>query len=256
MHPIATGTAELVPDRDVPGCWTLLVNGVPSSWIDLDDPADLGFEYLEVMRTLLDGYRPPPDRVDALHLGGAGCTLPRALAADRPRSRQLVAEVDPDLVELARAAFGLAGVPGLRLRPVDGAALVAATPDASVDLVVRDAFAGDTVPAELTTTGFLGEVARVLRPDGLYLANVADRPPLRVARAEAATALAVFDHVALVAEPGVLRGRRYANLVLAAGPAPLPVDTWVREVRGGAVPMRLVAGADLTAFAAAAAPIR
>ena len=224
--------------------------------MDLDDPADLGFEYLEVMRTLLDSHRPPPERIDALHLGGAACTLPRALAADRPRSRQVVAEVDGALVELVRSVLALGAVPGLRLRIADGVAALAATRDASVDLVVRDAFTGAVVPPTMTTTGFTTDVARALRPDGLYLANVADRPPLSQARAEAATALAVFDHVALVAEPGVLRGRRYANLVLAAGHRPLPVDTWVREVRGGAVPMRLLARQELASFAAAASPLR
>ena len=232
-----------------------MVNGVPSSWVDLDDPSVLGFEYLDTMRTLLDGHRPPPDRVDALHLGGAGCTLPRALAAQRPRSRQVVAELDGALAELARSVFGLAAVPGMRLRVADGAAVLAWTRDASVDLVVRDAFGGDKVPEAMTTAAFTREVARALRPDGLYLANVAGRPPLGLARAEAATALSVFSHVSVVAEPGVLRGRRHANLVLAASRSPLPLDVWVRSVRGGAAPMGLVAGADLEAFAAAAQPI-
>ncbi len=231
------------------------MNGVPSSWVDLDDPADLGFEYLDTMRTLLDVHRPPPERIDALHIGGAACTLPRALAAARPRSRQVVAEIDPDLVELARSSFGLAGVAGLRIRAVDGLDLLVATRDVSADLVVRDAFAGDAVPGALQTTSFLADAARVLRPDGLYLANVADRPPLRLARSEAATALAAFPHVAVVAEPGVLRGRRYANLVLAASARPLPVDAWDRSVRGGAAPMRLLAGEDLAGFTAGARPI-
>jgi len=204
------------------------------------------------MRTLLDVHRPPPERIDALHIGGAACTLPRALAAARPRSRQVVAEIDPDLVELVRSSFGLAAVPGLRIRAADGLAVLAATRDAGVDLVVRDAFAGDAVPGGLQTAAFLADVARVLRPDGLYLANVADRPPLRLARAEAATALAAFPHVAVVAEPGVLRGRRYANLVLAASTRPLPVDAWERAVRGGAAPMRLLAGEALAGFTAGA----
>ncbi len=234
----------------------LLVNDVPSSWFNPDDPADLGFEYLETMRTLLDVVRPPPARIDAVHLGGAGCTLPRALAAARPRSRQVVAEVDGELVELARSVFGLAHVPGLRLRAADGVAALSATRDDSTDLIVRDAFAGAVVPEPMTTTGFIADVARALRPDGLYLANVADRPPLQLARAEVATALTAFAHVAVVAESGVLRGRRYANLVLAASASPLPVTAWARAVRGGVVPLRLLAGAELAAFAAAATPIR
>lgn len=252
VHPITTGTAELRRDRDDPDCWMLLVNDVPSSWVNLADPADLGFEYLEVMRELLDTHRPPPERIDALHVGGAGCTLPRALAAARPRSRQVVAELDESLVELARTSLGLASVPGLRLRIADGDQLVGDTATESLDLLVRDAFTGDAVPTALTRTGFVTNVARALRPDGLYLANVADRPPLQLARAEVATAKTRFAHVALVAEAGVLRGRRYANLVLAASHQPLPVSAWTTAIRGGVVPMRLLAGSELTAFAAAA----
>lgn len=255
VHPISTGTAEIVADRDDPDGWMLLVNGVPSSYFDAADPGHVAFEYLETMSTLLDGAQPLPDRIDAVHLGGAACTLPRLIAAARPRSRQVVFEIDAALVELARAEFGLAGVPGLKLRTADGADGLAGTGSGSVDLVVRDAFAGDTTPEHLTTAAFVADVARVLRPDGIYLANVADRPPLILARREVATAAAAFAHVALVSEAAAFRGRRYANLVLAASARPLPVEIWTRELRGGVVPMRLLTGRELPMFTAGAKPI-
>ena len=56
------------------------------------------------------------------------------------------------------------------------------------DLVVGDAFGGLAVPWHLTTTEFLGEVQRVLRPGGMYVMNLIDYPPLGFVRAEAATA--------------------------------------------------------------------
>ena len=62
----------------------------------------------------------------------------------------------------------------------------------------------------------VAQVARVLRPGGVYLANCADRPPLAGARAEVATLRAAFADVAVIAEPGLLRGRGYGNVVLAA----------------------------------------
>ncbi len=261
LYEVSTGTAQIIADRDDPDRWTLLVNGVPSSSVNLADPLDLSaFEYLDVMARLLDSARPlsgraDADRVDAVHVGGAACALPRRVAASRPRSRQVVFEIDAALVDLVRDAFGLAGVAGLKLRVGDGGAGVAALAAGGWDLVVRDAFAGVLTPAHLTDDVFAADVARVLRPDGLYLANIADRPPLTLARREVATALAVFPHVALVSEPGVFRGRRYANLVLAASARPLPVETWTREVRGGVVPNRLLAGSALTSFAAGAKPI-
>jgi hypothetical protein len=39
---VASGVAELVADADRPRAWTLLVDGIPQSHVDLDDP-----EYLE-----------------------------------------------------------------------------------------------------------------------------------------------------------------------------------------------------------------
>lgn len=255
VYPIDTGTAEIVADHDHPDRWLLLVNGVPSSSVDLTDPLEVDFEYLEIMARLLDSARPLPERVDAVHVGGAGCVLPRRIATARPRSRQLVFEIDGALVELVRDAFALAAVPGVKLRIGDGAEGVSGLADGAWDVLVRDAFAVDVTPEHLTDLGFVRGAARALRPDGLYLANVADRPPLTLARREVATARAVFAHVALVAEPGVFRGRRYANLVLAASQSPLPVQTWTREVRGGVVPNRLLAGSELAAFSAGAKPI-
>lgn len=229
---------------------------MPSSYFDAADPAHVSFEYLETMSTLLDSARPLPDRVDAIHVGGGACSLPRRIAAARPRSRQVVFEIDAGLVDLARAEFGLAKVPGLKLRVADGAAGMAGTATATLDLVVRDAFAGAVTPEHLTTSAFVAEVARVLRPDGLYLANIADRPPLTLARREVATAAGAFAHVALVSEAAAFRGRRYANLVLAASARPLPVEVWNREIRGGAVPMRLLAGREIPLFSAGAKPIQ
>jgi spermidine synthase len=254
-YPIDSGTAELVPDRDSPHAWTLLVNGVPSSYVDLDDPGDVSFEYLETMAAVLDVLVPSPQRLDAVHIGGAGCALPRLLAGTRPRSRQVVFEIDGALVDLARTSFGLSAVPGLRIRVGDGAAGVAALPDASVDVVVRDAFAGDTTPRQLTTGAFAAEVARILRPDGVYLLNTADGPPLALARAEAATLEAHFAEVVVIGEPGLFRGRRFANVVLVASARRLPAELLARAVRGGAVPNRLLAGPELSAFVAGARPI-
>lgn len=250
--PIATGHAELVPDRDEPALVTLLVNGVPSSCVHRLDPTRLEFEYHQQMAAAVDLL--PAGPVDALHVGAAACTFPRWLDAVRPGSRQVAVDVDATLLELVRGWFDLPRSPRLRLRATDGLDALAAQRDASLDLVVRDAFDGDRTPARLTTTGFLAEAARALRPGGLYLANVADRAPLTLARAEVATALSVFGSVVLVAEPAVLRGHRYGNLVLVAGPLePRLLD---RRTRVLAVPAHVVAGDDLLRFTGGARPIR
>jgi hypothetical protein len=86
----------------------------------------------------------------------------------------------------------------------------------------------------------------------VWIANLADRPPMPHSRAELATAGEVFDHVAVMAEPGVFRGRRYGNALLVASRSPLPERALVRALSGGAAPARLVAGSDARHFCAGA----
>ncbi|GGB97161.1 spermidine synthase [Cellulomonas carbonis] len=215
VGPVATdtGTVELSTDRSHPSSVTVLVNGVPSSHLDLDDPTYLEFEYMQHMAVLVDALAPGP--LDAVHLGAAACTFPRWVEATRPGSRQLAVDVDARLLALVREWFALPRSPALRLRAGEAREVLSRLPAASADLVVRDVFAHDSTPEHLTTREFVEEVARVLRPGGLYLANCADRPPLALVREELATAGSVMD-VVLVAEPGQLKGRRYGNLVVGA----------------------------------------
>ncbi|WP_432546889.1 spermidine synthase [Kineococcus sp. SYSU DK004] len=247
---ITTGSARLERDPDAPGGWFVHVNGVPSSYVDVADPTNLVFEYQQWTAVVLDELSDPPHPLRAVHLGGAGCAFPRYLAATRPGSRQLVLEVDERLADLVRRSFGASGPAGFKLKVADARAGLARVPDGTQDAVVRDAFSGDRVPAHLVSVEFLRDVERVLAPGGVWIANLADRPPLPHSRAEAVTARAVFAHVAVLAEPSVLRGRRYGNTLLVASRAPLPVDRLVRVLSGGAAPARLLAGEDLDRFAA------
>ena len=251
--PIATGTAELVRERDDPDGVTLLVNGVPSSHLDLADPARLEFEYMQQMAAVVEGLAPGP--VTAVHLGAAGCALPRALDVARPGSRQLAIDVDPVLAALVRRWFDLPRAPALRLRVDDARHALSTLAAARADLVVRDAFAGDGTPPHLATVEFTAEVARVLRAGGVYLANCADRPPLTLARSEAATVAAVFRHAAVIAEPAVLRGRRYGNVVVAGSDDDdlLVTAALARALRTLPVPARILAGDDLVDFVGRAA---
>lgn len=253
-HDIDSGHAELVPDRSDPGGWSVLVNGVPSSYVHLDDPVRLDFEYMQWTSHVLDAVDRPNAAVTAVHLGGAACTLARYVATTRPGSRQTVFEVDGALVTLMRQAFGLRAVPGLRLRTGDALSGLGHLPDRHADVVVRDAFAGSVVPQHLSTVGFHREVARVLATGGMYVGNVADTAQVRESRIEAAAALEVFGHVALVAEPAQLRGRRFGNVLLVASQAPLPEEVLVRRLAGGAVRARYVPPARVRELIAGVAP--
>lgn len=245
-----------MPDRDDPLAVTVVVNGVPSSYVKRDDPRFLAFEYMQQMAAAIDLLPRGPLRV--VHLGAAGCALARYVAATRPGSRQIGVDLDTELLSHVRDWFDLPRAPELRLRAGDARAELARMRDASADVVIRDAFAPDTTPGHLQTLGFAQEVGRVLAPGGLYLANIADRAPLALARSEVATVRAAQPGpgagLELFAEPGVLKGRRYGNLVLAAtfdGPRPATAEL-DRSLRCLAVPATALRGAELDRFAGTA----
>lgn len=246
------GEAELLRDLDHDDGWLLAVDGVPQSYLDLADPAHLEFDYVRLLGDVVDHLGEPGSPLRAVHLGGGGCTLPRYVAATRPGSTQVVIEADGALAELVRSAFGTTG---FRLRVGDAREQLARLRPGESDVVVADVFAAANQPVHTTTLEWLGEVRRLLAPGGVYVVNVADGKPLSFARAQVATLLGAFDHVLLLADPSVLRGRRFANLVLAGSDAPLPLDGLRRTTARAAGRARLVDGEDLRAFSGGATPV-
>ena len=161
----------------------LVLDDLRHSYVDLDDPRHLEFDYTRWIGDALDAMRPAGRPLDALFVGGGGFTLPRYVAATRPGSRSRVLEVDPQLVDLARERLGPAR-PARRcaVRTGDARVTLRDEPDDSADVVVGDAFGGRTIPWHLATAEFVADVRRVLRP-GRALPAQRDRP--RRARAAA-----------------------------------------------------------------------
>lgn len=252
------GRVELLADLDRPGSWMLLVDGISQSHVDLDDPRHLDLEYMQRLGHLIDLAAPAGTPLRALHLGAGGLTLARYVAATRPGSRQLAVEADAEVARLVRQRLPVAraqpkGRIGVRLG--DARALLERLPAGSYDVVVADVFAGDRTPAHLTSVEFTRAAARVLAPTGVYAVNVGDGPPLAHARGRVAAVHAVFPHVCVMAEPAVLHGRRFGNLVVAGARRELPLAGLTRRLAADPFPARLVAGGELGRFTAGAAPI-
>ncbi|GAA0724199.1 hypothetical protein GCM10010199_33440 [Dactylosporangium roseum] len=222
--------ASVAVDRHRPSGRTLLLNGAQHSYVDLDDPAHLEYAYTRWIASYVDEL--PPGRLDALHLGGGGFTLPRYLAAARPGTDSVVLELDAALVALDRQRLGLVTGPELRVVTGDARVNLHREPSGSRDLVIGDAFGHLVVPWHLATRELTEDVRRVLRPGGVYALNVIDGKARRFVRAEVATVASVFAHVALIAPPAALRGETGSNFVVLGSPEPLrpfeaPIDARV-----------------------------
>ena len=107
----AHALAEVIADPRRPSSVTLWLDGREAGQVDLADPLLLGFGYMRRIADLIDAFRPAGSSVDVLHVGGGACALPRYVDVTRPRSRQIVWEIDPGVVALAREHLGLRAFP-------------------------------------------------------------------------------------------------------------------------------------------------
>lgn len=253
VYYIDTGDCELVQDPDNSNGWLLRINGVMSSHIDLADPLFLDFEYMRWIAALVESRWRPETRpkLRLLHLGGGACSLARYFNAAYPQARQVVVELDGKLADYVRGWFDLPKAPLLRIRVGEARTVTESLTPQTKDVIIRDVFAGALTPLALTTREFNDHVDRVLAPGGLYVANSGDSPDLRSAREDAATIAATFEHTMIIADPAMLKGRRYGNMVMAGSHEPFDDDPQLaRRLLGGAVPAHIWDDAKVRAFAA------
>ncbi|MEU6683904.1 fused MFS/spermidine synthase [Streptomyces sp. NPDC046832] len=250
------GFAKLMPDVDRQRAWLLTVDGAPQSYVDLDEPAHLEFEYTRRLGHVLDVVAEPGRALDVVHLGGGALTLPRYVAVTRPGSRQDVVEADRGLLELVSEHLPLPEGAAVALHTADARAWLENAPADSADVLLADVFSGSRVPAHLTSVAYIREVARVLRGSGVYLANLPDAAPFAFLRSQLATLATAFGELALIAEPGVLRGRRFGNAVLVAGHQPVDVAALTRLTAADAFPARVEHGPALRKFIGDARAVR
>jgi spermidine synthase len=253
------GHAEVLRDADRWASWMLLVDGIPQSHVDLEDPGYLDFEYVRRLGHVIDTAAPEGQPLRVLHLGAGALTLARYVAATRPGSPQLAIDADAALIDLVRARlpFRRTDKRGgrIRVRIGDARAELGRLSAGSFDVVIADVFAAGRTPASLTSVEFATAARRALRDNGVLGANVADGPPLAHARGQVATVREVFPHACLIAEAAILRGRRFGNTVLVASGRELPVAALTRLAAADPMPGRVLHGAELERFAAGARPV-
>ena len=228
----------------------LVLDGLRHSYVDLSDPTYLAFDYVQAIASVIDTAYRPGAPVRAYHIGGGGLTIPRYLEHVRPGTTSVVSEIDPGVVRVDTEQLGRGLGEGIDVHVEDARLAVERLERDSFDLVVGDAFGGVSVPWHLTTVEALTGVQAVVVDDGLYVANLIDHGPLAFARAALRTTTEVFDHVAILAAPAVLRGEDGGNLVVVASDAPLDLESVTARVDERGTGWTALSGADLSRWVA------
>jgi spermidine synthase len=240
---------ELLQDAETDNGWWLVVGGSEQSYVDLDDPTHLEFEYVQLISYVIDEVFGDDIPLDALHLGGGLCTIPRWLEVCHPGSKQRVAEASEEIGLLARSVGNLDRID---LRIEDALDALRAVRKASLDLIVSDVYSGPETVMTVYPRDVLERARSKLRADGLYVCNISDAAPFAMAKVVAATLGEVFGSTALLIEPAVLRGRRSGNVVIAGTDGVLDVDALTRRAAGGLTRARVMADEELETFVGSA----
>ncbi|MDO5719129.1 MAG: fused MFS/spermidine synthase [Actinomycetaceae bacterium] len=238
---------------------TIFLGDYESSGINLLDPGDLDFEYMQQMTCALDAFIPRPRKVHALHLGGCACALPWAWETHRPGSSQVAVEINSDIAQACRALFDLPRSPRLRIRVDDAHRVISSAKARNYDVIVRDVFNGPHTPRRLRSAQFYRRAHAALADDGILLVNCGHGRGFD-ARGDVAAALAEFAHVAMVAEGKTLAGGRRGNLVLIAVGAGHPHINrgWAecqRRLRSLPLSVRFLPRADVERWVGTTQPI-
>ncbi|HVW82253.1 MAG TPA: fused MFS/spermidine synthase [Mycobacteriales bacterium] len=242
---------ELLRDAERPAGWWLMVGASEQSFVDIDDPSHLEFEYVQLMSYVIETAFPEDVPLASLHLGGGLCTVPRWIADRYPGSPQRVAEASE---EIARLALSLDPAPKFELVVIDAMEELSATPADSLDLLVSDVYTGPETVMSVYPRPALHAAHSALQDEGVYVCNISDAAPFALAKTVAATLRSLFADVVLLVEPAVLRGRRSGNLVLAASDLAFDRAELARRAAGGVVRARVMADGELDTFVGAAAP--
>lgn len=203
-----------------PDARDLYLDRLRHAYVNLKDPTDLDVRYIRLFADVAAPMKDGP--LDALHIGGGGFSFPRYLEAERPETKNRVLEIDGELVKIAEDELGLVESKDLVVDVGDARLALGDIPRHSYDLVVGDAFAGESVPWHLTTVEVAKEIKRILRPDGIVMMNVIDGDHSRFARAELATLSDQFRYVAAILPDGGVPKDSPVNQVLIASQSPLP----------------------------------
>jgi len=124
------------------------------------------------------------------------------LRAHYPAATIDVAEIDPDVVDVAKKFFGFVEDERMRAHVGDGRQFIEKAPPGDYDIIFLDAFGAHDVPKHLTTREFLQITRRALRPNGVVVSNVWRPASNPLYDAMARTYQEAFEELLILDVPG------------------------------------------------------
>lgn len=229
------------------GGFELFIDGTPQSWINLDDPTDLPYEYMSLISAGINEIleRDLGQRLRVIHIGGGALSLPRYIAAKRPQTAQIVLEPNSEMLAEVRLKLPLPKHSGIKVREELGEVGIAKMPDNYADLVILDAFVGSQVPGALVTDEVFARMATLLRPQGQLWLNLTDYAPFSWTRTVLRTAQSYFPKGLLIMDTATWKGRRSGNLVVGLSRNSLDPAHITQIIRYFGQPYKIIAESEL-----------
>ncbi len=191
----------IIVTEDHSGLRTLLFErgGTRQSVVKPGDPDHLELPYARVALAGL-ALCGEPRRILVVGLGGA--TLPTFLHRHYPSAAIDVAEIDPDVVDVAKRFFGFREDERMRAHVGDGRGFIENVRQPFYDMIFLDAYGAHNVPEHLTTQEFLQAVRRALVPSGVVVGNVWGPSSNRLYDSMVRTYQEAFDELFILDVPG------------------------------------------------------
>lgn len=166
------------------------------SAMNLDNPTHLKLIYSRYASLGL-AFRPDAKKVLIIGLGGG--SIPKKYQKEFPAMEIDVAEIDPQVVEVAKKFFFFQEGKNVRVHAQDGRLFLTRSPQ-RYDLILIDAYFTDAIPFHLTTRDFFQTAERKLSPNGIVVINVIGAvtgPSGKITRSIAKTLREIFPQIYL-----------------------------------------------------------
>ncbi len=206
----------IIVTEDHKGLRTLLFErgGGRQSVVKPGDPDHLELPYA---RVALAGLALCEEPRHILVVGLGGGSLPMFLRKHYPAAGIDVAEIDPDVVDVAKKYFGFREDERMHAYIGDGRQFIENVRQ-GYDIIFLDAFGARDVPKQLTTREFLQATRRALKPSGVVVSNVWRPSANPLHDSMVRTHQEAFDELFILDVPGDV------NNILLALPRKQPLD--------------------------------